>query len=217
MVDFPGCMAGIFFTAGCNFRCPFCHNAELIQGSQQRLSWSALQQTCRNLQRQWVDSVVISGGEPTLHADLPQLIRFFKNNGFHVKLDSNGSNPQMLATVLDQLDYIAIDIKCSLNSYRNWIGFTDTHALVETVALLKQRGGAYELRTTIIDSFHSDAELEQMTPLISGAALYVLQPFLPRPNLPDPALSNQLRTSNERLQQIQQRFAAVVEKVIVRA
>ena len=110
--DFPGRMAALFFTAGCNFRCGFCHNPDLFTTAK-TYSWEELDAICATFRKQWVSAATITGGEPTLHASLPETIRFMKKRGFAIKLDTNGSNPEMLEEVIADLNYVAMDIKNS--------------------------------------------------------------------------------------------------------
>jgi pyruvate formate lyase activating enzyme len=184
MIDFTGHLAAMFFTSGCNFSCGFCHNAGLLGRRQLGLTWGALDAACQDFRRQWVKGVVITGGEPTLHADLPDLIRFFKERHLAVKLDTNGSRPDMLEQVLPLLDAVAMDIKCAPDSYAEFVGFADAKPVIRSVTLLRDWGRRVEFRTTILESRHTEAEMRKIGDLLRGASHYTLQPFLPREDLP---------------------------------
>ncbi len=196
MVDYPGRMAALFYTAGCNFRCGFCHNAELFDASLKTYAWDELEDMCRRFKKEWVDAISITGGEPTIHDRLPETVNFFKQKGFHIKLDTNGSNPAMLETLLPSLDYVAMDIKCSLASYPAVTACDPSlrDALRRSIALIMAKAKDYEFRTTLIESLHTDEELQGCGELIRGAKLYILQPFVPRDNLPDENLRDGQRT-----------------------
>lgn len=195
MVDYPGRLAAVFFTAGCNFSCGFCHNAELMGKPRPGLSWDKLTRTCQRFDADWVKAAVISGGEPTLSPALPELIRFFKTRGWAVKLDTNGSDPVMLERCLPSLDYVAMDIKTCLDGYPGLAGWPDGDALQASIRLIKAQARDYEFRTTLIEDVHEAATLAAMVPLVEGAVRYVLQPFVPSETLPSARFRAARRTS----------------------
>jgi len=196
MIDFPGRLAAIFFTAGCSFRCGFCHNAELLGRRKTGLRWSRLESACVHFHKNWVDGVVISGGEPTcFEGELIRLIRFFRQYGFAIKLDTNGSRPDVLEEVLPLVDYVAMDIKCALGRYAEFVGFADADKIARSIELLKTATVAGEFRTTVVEGLHGEEEIAEIGALLAGAKQYVLQPFLPRQDLPDPEFRTRPRTS----------------------
>ena len=197
MVDFPGHLSAVTFTAGCNFRCGFCHNAELMEDKGVGMTWERLGRACKSFRDNWVDGVVITGGEPTLANDLHELVVFFRRNGFAVKLDTNGSNPDAMQNLLPEVDYVAMDVKCSLPRYHELAHYAQSDRVQESVEILKQSDVPYELRTTLIESFHDDAEMESVFDLIAGVKKYALQPFLPRDDLPEPRFRNESRTDRK--------------------
>ncbi len=199
LVDFPGRLAAIFFLSGCNFRCGYCHNAALLAAHRAGMTWDRVEQACVNFRKHWADGVVITGGEPTLSPELPELIGRLKRHGFAIKLDTNGSRPEVLAAVLADVDYVALDIKCSLAAYPRLTGFADARPVARSLDLLRSQACAYELRTTLLEEFHTDAELSEVGRWIDGANRLVLQPFLPREDLPDPELRKRPRTPPDRL------------------
>ncbi|MFW6414210.1 MAG: anaerobic ribonucleoside-triphosphate reductase activating protein [Verrucomicrobiota bacterium] len=217
MVDFEGHISLVVFTAGCNFNCGFCHNASLISQAKGGISWSRLGTACQEFRKQWVDGVVISGGEPTLWGEeLENLINLFKNYGFAVKLDTNGSNPDILKKVLPLIDYVSMDIKCSPDNYPALVGFSTPEIIEDSVAMIKSSGIRHEFRTTILEDFHTDAEMQTVCQLLKGAQRYILQPFLPRDNLPDEKLRNKARTSPDRLQNLEKLMSPCAQEVIAR-
>ena len=217
MVDYPGFLAVVMFTSGCNFRCGFCHNAELLSGQQAGIPWMQLKEACSGFRANWVDGAVITGGEPTLKTNLPELINFLKGQGFKVKLDTNGSNPRMLQRIIALVDYVAMDIKCSLERYQELTGYNETATLKESINIIRSSATSYEFRTTVIEKFHDDGEILRMRELISGCKRYVIQPFLPRDNLPDAALCQQKRTSPDHLRQVANLVSDYVEQLEIRA
>ena len=215
MIDFRGHYAALFFVSGCNFRCGFCHNAALMAEKKKGIGWERLQDFCEQLKEQWVDAVVLTGGEPTLHPELPELVDFFKKQGFLVKLDTNGSDPFVISALAQQLDYIAMDVKTSLDAYPVLTGFQDTDLVRQSIHFLKSSTLDYEFRTTIIESFHTDRMIMQMIRELDGAARYVLQPFIPRADLPDADLRQAERTSAGRLQKVAALARRYIERVDV--
>ena len=216
LIDYPGCLCGVFFISGCNFSCGFCHNALLMGKKQQGIPWSRLDEVCRKFKNEWVDAVCITGGEPTLAADLIQLIEFFRGYGFKIKLDSNGALPDVLKECLPLVDYIAMDIKAGLSGYPELVGFTRTEKIAESVKLIMSSGVDHEFRTTIIEPFHTDEQMIEAGELIKGARRYCIQPFIPKDNLPDLRLRETKRTTPARLRRIEQLMKPYAKEIIVR-
>lgn len=216
MIDFPGRLAVFFFTSGCNFRCGFCHNATLLGKSMPGLSWERLAEACKKYREQWVDGAVISGGEPTLHRELPELITFFRRHGMKVKLDTNGSDPEMLKTCLPLLDYVAMDIKTAPSKYYALTGYDDIEKIRASIELIKQDAISGEFRTTVIERLHTIEDMKEIAELIKGAKRYVLQPFVPQDNLPDPELRKLPRTSPQCMRAMAGPFKDIVQDLIVR-
>ena len=216
LVDFPGRLAAIFFLSGCNFRCGYCHNAALLAAHREGMSWNRVEHACVNFRKHWADGVVISGGEPTLSPELPELIRRLKRHGFAIKLDTNGSRPDVLAAVLSEVDYVALDIKCSQSAYPRLTGFTEVARIAQSLDLVRVHARAYELRTTLLEDFHTDADLVEVGQWIDGASRLMLQPFLPREDLPDPELRRRPRTPPDRLRAAAEILRPHVSEIICR-
>ena len=216
LIDFPGRLAAVFFTAGCNFRCGFCHNAPLLGQHRPGMSWSNVRRLCDRFRGEWVDGAVVTGGEPTLATELPELLRLLRAYGFAVKLDTNGSCPDVLDRILPLVDYVAMDVKCGLESYPAVAGFDEPERIAASAALVKRQAADYEFRTTVVDGIHSDEELLAIASVVQGAKRYVLQPFIPKDNLPDPRLRQARRTLPERLQAASVLMVGCAENVVVR-
>ena len=182
LLDYPGKVACTVFTAGCNFRCPFCQNASLVLPERfgQPIAEEELLTFLRR--RQGVlDGVAITGGEPMLHADLPDLLRKIKDLGFLVKLDSNGSFPDRLEAVIDEglVDYVAMDIKNAPDRYAETVGLRalDLTAIERSRALLMQGHVGYEFRTTVVKGLHTMETLMEAAKWIEGARAWYLQQY----------------------------------------
>ncbi len=216
MVDYPGQLAVVLFTAGCNFRCGFCHNPELTGQPRLGMSWPRLEQACDTMAANWVDAAVVTGGEPTMICSLPELLVFLRARGFRVKLDTNGSNPDLLARCLPLLDYVAMDIKTGLSEYAALTGFADTGKLRDSMQLLRYHAPDYELRTTLIEPIHGPAQLQELADMVRGAHRYVLQPFVPGAALPDPEYRAYPRTSPQFLLRAREVFEGSVDELVTR-
>lgn len=207
MIDFPGQLAAVFFTGGCNFSCRYCHNRDFIARSSAGVPWTRLASACEAFARNWVTAAVVTGGEPTLHAELPACLAFFKKRGWQVKLDTNGSNPAMLETCLPLIDYVAMDIKADLPGYPELTGFDDSESLLRSIAMIKTQARDYCFRTTVVESFHTDARMRAIGDLIRGARRYVLQPFMPRDSVVDSAWATLPRPSVQRMDDLRRLMA----------
>ena len=184
LIDYPGRVSCVLFTQGCNFRCPYCHNPSLVRNARKTGKAPIHEKEVfafLKSRRELLDGVVISGGEPTLYNDLFKLCAGIKNMGFRVKLDTNGSRPEMLTGLIkkDLVDYIAMDLKTLPENYDRYIrkGFPE-HVIYETIDLLLQSEKFCEFRTTCVYPLVNARVMEGMAKCIQGARLYVLQPFV---------------------------------------
>ena len=204
LLDYPGKAACTVFLAGCNLRCPFCHNAPLVLEMPDPVMSEAEFFAFLNRRKGLLDGVCVTGGEPTLRRDLEQFLRNIKALGFLVKLDTNGSNPGLLARLLDEnlLDYVAMDIKNCPQRYRATCGGTDILENVEqSLALLQNSGVEFELRTTCVKPFHDKAALEAIGQWLSGTEQYYLQAFVDSGALVGGGVSGFTRDEMEQLRQ----------------
>lgn len=198
LLDFPEKIAAIVFTMGCNFRCGYCHNPELINGE------AKIEEVFEFLKTRQgkLDGVVITGGEPCLQKDLPEFIKQVKELGFAVKLDTNGSFPEMLEKVLPDLDYVAMDIKAPLEKYSQIVNVdVDNLKILKSIEVLKNGGVDYEFRTTVVKSQLSFEDFEKIGQLIQGAPRYYLQRFEASKIL-DKSLENEKTYSTEEFERI---------------
>lgn len=183
MVDFPGKLAATVFTGGCNLRCPFCHNAPLVNRVAETPELSEEEVLAFLKSRKGLlDGVVLSGGEPLLQHDAADFLKKVRELGFAVKLDTNGCFPQVLADILQQelVDYVAMDIKNCREKYAQTVGIPgfDITPVEESVRLLQNSGINFEFRTTVVKKFHTAADIQAIGEWCQGAPHYFLQQFV---------------------------------------
>lgn len=183
LLDFPERLACTVFLGGCNFRCPFCHNASLVMRPSEceEISEEELFSFLEG-RRGKLAGVCITGGEPTLYPTLPTFISKIRALGFAIKLDTNGTNPEMLASLIDSgmLDYVAMDIKSSREAYATVAGVPtlDIQKIEESVQILLSGRVDYEFRTTVVKPYHSVEDIRKIGQWIKGAKKYFLQSFV---------------------------------------
>ncbi len=183
LIDYPGKISCIIFIQGCNFRCPFCHNASLVDPTQFQ---SVIQEeeifSFLNSRSHLIDGVVISGGEPTLHKDLKEFIEKIKNLHLNVKLDTNGTNPEVVINLLKEnlLDFIAMDVKHDWEKYQEASGtYFNISKIKESVDVIMRSNVDYEFRTTIVPGIHKDTDIINISKNLQGAKKFVIQQFVP--------------------------------------
>ena len=181
LLDFPGKVACTVFTAGCNFRCPFCHNASLVisPNTSEVLSEEEIFAFLKK-RRGILDGVCITGGEPLLQRDIEEFIQKIRDLGLAVKLDTNGAYPERLKSIIDRalVDYVAMDIKNSKEKYALTAGAdVDIEKISESVEILMSSDVDYEFRTTIVRELHSPDDINAIGKWIRGAKKYFLQSF----------------------------------------
>jgi len=199
LIDYPEHLSAIVFTQGCNYRCQYCYNPMLV--------WPKIEEDSKSIyatppiggdQKDHptkeeddlfdflksrvgkLDAVVITGGEPTLHSDLPEFIKKIKDLGFKIKLDSNGTRPEMLSKILEEglVDYLAMDIKASHDKYDLVTGIDpEMDKIKESIKILIESGLPYEFRTTLVPELHDKNDIHSMGEMIKGAEKWFLQPF----------------------------------------
>ncbi|MBQ7452894.1 MAG: anaerobic ribonucleoside-triphosphate reductase activating protein [Clostridia bacterium] len=181
MVDFDGHLCTTIFTAGCNLRCPYCHNSVLVLGTNLVEVENAEVFDYLNKRKGIIDSVCVSGGEPTLQNDLPVFISKLKELGLLVKLDTNGTNPEMLKNLVENklVDYVAMDIKSNKDGYLNSFGITQKELanIEQSIQYLKENHVPYEFRTTITSELFSKEVAQDMATWLSGSEKLFLQCF----------------------------------------
>ena len=201
LIDFPGKIAAIVFTQGCNFRCGYCHNPSLLINKSELNNYteedffSFLQTRTGKL-----DGVVITGGEPTLQSGLYDFIKKIKQMGFDVKLDTNGTNPDVIEKLLNDnlLDYIAMDIKAPIEKYENIVCTNiKQENILRSIYLIINCKINYEFRTTVIKSQLSFDDFDKIGQMINGAKRYYMQKFVPSEILDHNLVNEQTYTDNE--------------------
>lgn len=216
LVDYPQLPAITIFTSGCNLRCPFCHNSELVEGEED----SSLDRVVALLKKRAgkLEALCISGGEPTLQEDLEEFICVVKGLGYSVKLDTNGSRPQVLAGLLEKklLDYVALDIKSSPQGYRAATGGKlDFETVAEAVEIVKNSGLSYELRTTAVPGLVDLEDLAIIAQRLKPIERYVLQQFRPAKTL-DPSVGKVEPYTEEWFREAKKIFQGKAGEILVR-
>jgi len=192
LIDYPGRLSCVIFTQGCNFRCPYCHNRELVlpQHFKDPISPQEVLDHL-NKRRAYLDAVVISGGEPTQQEDLIDFMGLVKGLDYLIKLDTNGSRPHVIQKIIRQgmADYIAMDVKTSLEKYPKAIGVDfSVEKIKESIELIKNSGIPHEFRTTVVQPFCTFEDVCQVSLLVKGSHSYRLQAFRESPNMINPNL-----------------------------
>lgn len=190
LLDYPGRVAATVFTGGCNFRCPFCHNGGLVLSplSQESYSEEEILEFLKK-RRNVLKGVCITGGEPALHADLPEFISEIKDLGYQVKLDTNGYAPKVLKKLLDEelLDYVAMDIKNCREKYALTAGrepdVFHVDKIDRSISILKEASVPYEFRTTVVKELHTREDMVKIAQWIKGCPRYFLQQYQDSENI----------------------------------
>lgn len=214
LIDFPGKIACTVFLSGCNFYCPWCYSPELVLPEKIKkhaqlghpISEKEFFEFLKSKEG-LLEGVVICGGEPTLNKDLSEFIKKIKKLGFSVKLDTNGSNPEMLKDLINKklVDYVAMDIKAPLNKYQvSGIKYQALENIEESVEILKKGKVDYEFRSTVLPNVHSEEDIINMAKWIKGSRVYYLQQFRPEKTL-DPKYEKYKPFSQEQLEKIQKK------------
>lgn len=188
LLDFPGHVACTVFFGGCDLRCPFCHNFELVDGTAEPVMTVEELLSFLNKRQGLLDGVAFTGGEPCLQKDLPELLETIKGMGYKIKLDTNGNHPDMLEKLLELhlVDYVAMDIKNSPEQYARTVGLKeiDLTNIRRSVCMLLEDRVDYEFRTTVVEQFHEEKDFEAIGQMIQGAKRYFLQAFTDRDSVP---------------------------------
>ena len=179
LLDYPGKMAATVFTGRCNMRCPFCHNPDLVLNNAEEYSLDKFFKFL-STRKSTLEGICITGGEPMVNEKLGDFISEIKAMGYLVKLDTNGTFPDRLEKIIDQIDYIAIDIKNSPEKYAKTAGLEnfDISCIKKSIAMVMSRAKDYEFRTTVVKGLHEIEDIEECAKLIEGAKRYYLQKFI---------------------------------------
>lgn len=220
LIDYPGVIATTVFTVGCSFRCGFCHNPELVIKSQfpalNKLEEEFFEHLAKRVGK--LEGVCITGGEPTIQPDIVEFIRKIKEMGFLVKLDSNGTRPDVLRKVIKEklVDFIAMDIKSSPENYDKAVGLkADIDRIKLSVEMIMSSGLPYEFRTTVVPGIHSEEDFVRIAKWIKGAKSYYLQEYREMRTL-DPEMSEITKGKKLDLKKIKASMDPYIENVGIR-
>jgi len=203
LIDYPGKVSAVVFLAGCNFRCPFCQNRDLVL-TPEKIPSIPEKEILGFLEerKKWLDGVVVTGGEPTIWKDLPEFLRKIKELGYPVKLDTNGVNPKMLRELVERklVDYIAMDIKGPLEKYEKFSGAeADKQKIRESIKLIINSGIGHEFRSTVLPAIHTKEDVEEMARMVKGGKKFYLQQFRPKNTVDSHFLQERPFTKEEML------------------
>ena len=181
LIDYPPYTSSVIFLGGCNFRCGFCHNPDLVLAADS-IKNIEVEAVLGHLKKKknWIEGVCVTGGEPTIYPDLVKFLSELKKHGFFVKLDTNGTNPDMLKHLIDNklVDYIAMDIKAPLDKYEEVIRMNiDEKALQKSIDIIKNSGIDYEFRTTVIPGLINKEDIQKIGEWLEGSKRFCIQQF----------------------------------------
>lgn len=216
LLDYEDRVSCVLFCKPCNFRCPFCHNGDLVLNSNETIPWDEVIYYLKK-RGGLLDAVVFSGGEPTLMPDLKEKISEVKKMGYEIKLDTNGTNPGVVRDLIDNnlIDYVAMDIKNEPKLYGKTCGndAVKIDKISETITLLINSGIEYEFRTTIVKEFHENTDFDELGKFIKGAKKLYLQKFVER----DGCLIKGLHEIDENtVKGYKEKLSSYIEKVELR-
>jgi pyruvate formate lyase activating enzyme len=214
LIDFPDNVSTVLFTAGCNLRCPYCHNWRIVL--EYKGPFMSEEDAVRILEerKKFIKHVVITGGEPTIQDGLPGFISRLKSLGYKVKLDSNGMLPRVLLESLSHLDYVAVDVKTSLDLYPR-LKAKSVEGLLKTIHILKNGSVDYEFRCTVVPGFVNEVTVHKIGEIVEGARLFVFQQFIPGDTL-DPGYTSKRPYTKEKISHFAEIMTSYVEEVILR-
>jgi len=206
LIDYPGHISAVVFTQGCNFACGFCHNPELIPLGQKGNRGEITEKEFFDFLSDRVgklEGVVVTGGEPTIQSDLTNFLAHIQKLGFKVKLDTNGSNPDLLADLIEKklVDYVAMDVKGVWDQYAEISGFSDIEKIKKSIKIIIESGVESEFRTTTLPSFHKISDFANIGKQVRGAKRFTVQGFRPGNTL-DPDLASAKSYTRTELRQI---------------
>lgn len=220
LIDYPGQISAVVFTQGCNFRCAYCHNPDLVDPARHQVPLDTNDILAfLDRRRGKIDAVTLTGGEPTLHDGLEAFIRDIRQMGYLIKLDTNGSRPEVLKTLIEAgvLDYVAMDIKTCLNKYPDVTHTAvNTEKIRESIAMIMASGLNYEFRTTAVPSVTQPEDFLALASEIKNARRYVLQTFVPINTL-DRALCEQKPFTQQAMQDIKASVEKFISSVLIRS
>ena len=220
LLDYPGRIAAIVFTYGCNLRCPYCHNPELVIEPLSKTNITNEKEFFDFLKKRKgkLDGVVVTGGEPLMNRDIGSFLQKIKDLGFLVKLDTNGSYPKKLRSLLKRnlIDYVDMDVKYPEELYEQGLnGGKKIPNILESIEIIKNSGIEYSFRTTFVKSIHTVESVDDICKMIEGADIYYIQNFRAGKTI-DPSLTSALSFSKKELKDMKGRASHYVKKIIIR-
>lgn len=220
LIDYPNQISATIFVFGCNFRCGYCHNPELvdIKLKPEEISQKEIFNFL-DARQDKLEGITITGGEPTLYDDLPVFLKQIKNKGFLIKLDTNGTNPEMLQQLINRelVDYLAMDIKASSERYSEVVGVeVDLENIKKSIRIIMSSGLDYEFRSTIVPGRHTKEDIQKMAQLVQGANNYYLQNFVYQGKILDSKLKNRIGFSIKDLEEFKKIAGQFVKNCQIR-
>jgi pyruvate formate lyase activating enzyme len=214
LIDYPNNISTILFTAGCNLRCPYCHNWRIILDYNGPYLSEIDAVKILEERKKYVKHIVITGGEPTLQNDLPEFLSKLKALGYVLKLDSNGMKPKVIERSLTYLDYVAIDVKTSIDLYPE-LQASNPERILRTIQVLKDNKVDYEFRCTTVPGFVNEKTIHKMGKMVQGGKRFIFQQFIPGDTL-DPTYNSKSPYSKERIFEFADIMAKYVNEVSLR-
>ena len=220
LIDYPGKISAVVFVQGGNFRCPYCHNRDLVlpEYFSPEIPETEVLEFLEGRKGK-LQGVVITGGEPTIFPDLPEFLKKIKRIGFQIKLDTNGSNPEMLELLIKEslIDYLAMDIKAPLEKYPEITNFQiNKDILIKSIEIITSSGIPYEFRTTVIKDLLNQIDILKISNLIKGSKRYALQNFHPSEKLIENSFKNKKGFSEEEILNLKKKLEDKFGEIIVR-
>jgi len=219
LIDYPGEICAIVFTQGCNFRCPYCHNPELV--NPEMYAECLTEETIFSFlakRKGKIDAVAITGGEPTTQHDLVDFVKRVRKTGYSIKVDTNGSHPEVIEQLISMklLDYIAMDIKSPADKFKNLTKSDISYQkITQTIELIMKSGIPYEFRTTVLKRLLDENDIVNIAHSIRNARLYILQQFIPSKVL-DRRLMHYESYSREELESLRKKITKSVSNILIR-
>jgi pyruvate formate lyase activating enzyme len=214
LIDYPDKIASVLFTPGCNLRCPFCHNWRIAVDPQPPFLQEGIALEILESRKKYVDAVVVTGGEPCMHKELPKFLSKLKDRGFMVKLDTNGFFPDKLEECLASVDYVAMDVKTCREKYK-LLGANETTELMRTMEILKMGKVTYEFRTTAVPELVTAQDATFIGEMVKGSKTHAIQQFIAKDTL-DKSYQTLKPYSPEIIDDLAKIIQPFTEKVVVR-
>lgn len=216
LIDYPGEVAATIFTNGCNFFCPYCHNSQLVKENEYDITVADVFDYLIK-RKSKLSGVCITGGEPTIQNDLVSFIEKIKDLGYKVKLDTNGSNYEMLKELIDKelIDYVAMDIKTNIEKYPSMAPKNIISNIKESIILIQSSNIEYEFRTTVVPGLHDKNIMKDISKLLEGSKKYYIQNFKPGNSL-DKEFDNKRTFTGNELQEFKSILDNYIDNVEIR-